>query len=469
MGAVTLFGLGLQGKSATATAQKRINVYYEIQKDGDKNTLVIYGSPGLTQFVDLGGSPVRGWIAVNNLLYVVQANQFREINNAGTVTNRGTITTSSGRVDMTHNGTQVLIVDGTAGYTYTIATTTLATIGDADFPNGATTCAFIDGYFAVEKANSGRFYISDSYDGTVWDALDFANAESSPDSLVRVFVDHGELHLFGEFTTEFWANSGASDFPLTPIKAATVEWGLAAKWSLAKLGTGMIFLGRSRLGQVQVVRMVGYQCEAIQDQEFDSIINGYSTVTDATAFSFLMGGHEFYQINFPSAGKSWRYDVSTMAWSEVSSSGGRHLAEMQVNFLGKPYVADYSNGKVYLLDATAYTDNGTAIIRTVQSRHFFKGVDRLIANKLELQFDAGNGLASGTGSDPQVMLQLSKDGGKTWGNEMWRSIGQIGQYKARAVWRRLGISRDTVFRVKFSDPVPFVLVLADVVADGLGT
>jgi hypothetical protein len=48
-----------------------------------------------------------------------------EINNAGTATARGTLSTTTGRVDMATDGDVILIVDGTKGYTYTIATTTL--------------------------------------------------------------------------------------------------------------------------------------------------------------------------------------------------------------------------------------------------------------------------------------------------------------------------------------------------------
>jgi hypothetical protein len=100
-----------------------------------------------------------------------------------------------------------------------------------------------DQYFIQDKVSSGRFYISALGDPTSWAALDFANAEANPDNLVRVMSDHSELLLFGEVTTEFWGNSGAADFPYVRLGSAVVEWGLAARESLAKFDSSLMFLG----------------------------------------------------------------------------------------------------------------------------------------------------------------------------------------------------------------------------------
>jgi hypothetical protein len=58
------------------------------------------------------------------------------------------------------------------------------------------------------------------------------------------------------------------------------------------------------------------------------------------------------------------------------------------------------------------------------------------------------------------MLQWSKDGGRTFGVEVWQPIGLMGQYLNRAVWRNLGIARDWVFRLRVTDPVKVVIANA---------
>jgi hypothetical protein len=123
------------------------------------------------------------------------------------------------------------------------------------------------------------------------------------------------------------------------------------------------------MGECQVVILNGYTPKPVGGQDFLNAINQYSTVSDATAFSYMLNGHPFYQINFPTAGASWLYDGQTGVWSELQSDTGRHRANIATLFLGKTYCTDYANGKIYKLDPTVYTDNGTAIPREIISRH----------------------------------------------------------------------------------------------------
>lgn len=460
-----LFGLGQQGKSATVTAQRHLNLYAEMQQEGEKAQFVFYGTPGTTLRGTFGDTPVRGWIAVGNLYYVVHRGTLYSVNNAFVTTSLGTLNTTTGRVDMTYNGALILIVDGTNGYTFTISGSSFAQIGSVNFPNGANTCAWLDGQFIVDSGTGNdSFYIS--ADGTTWDALDFAAAESNPDGLVRVFADNGEVVLLGEQTLEFWGNVGSQDFPFTPIKGSTQEFGLAARWSLSKYNSGLAGLFKNRNGQVQVMFLSGYVPKAISTQEIDSIINGYDTVSDATGYGYMLGGHPMYQINFPSAGASWLFDASTGLWSplEFGLDGERHRGEMHLDFLNKPLIADYENGNVYELAPDVYTDNGTAIASELIGRHVFRNNDRVTIDELYVDFETGSGLATGQGSDPQVMLQISKDNGHTWGSELWTTLGAIGQYLTRAVWRRLGIARDWTFKLRVTDPVKRVITFAAIKA-----
>ncbi|MER8124671.1 hypothetical protein ABS198_20540, partial [Acinetobacter baumannii] len=88
---------------------------------------------------------------------------------------------------------------------------------------------------------------------------------------------------------------------------------------LAKFDDSLAGLMKNRMGQVQVMAAVGHSLKKISTEELDSIINGYPSVADATAYSYMLGGHPMYQINFPAAGKSWLYDGSTGLWSPLES------------------------------------------------------------------------------------------------------------------------------------------------------
>jgi hypothetical protein len=62
--------------------------------------------------------------------------------------------------------------------------------------------------------------------------------------------------------------------------------------------------------------------------------------------------------------------------------------------------------------------------------------------------------------DPQVGLSWSDDSGATWANDVFRSLGRVGERFQRVSWERLGESRDRVWRIRFSDNAPFAIVNA---------
>lgn len=455
---VPLFGLGNVGKSVNVNAQERLNLYVEVQTDPEKNVVTMYCTPGLQTFVNLGAYPARGMYERGDFVYIVANNTFWRVANDGSTVNKGSLVTFEGRVDISDNGNQIIVVDGPNGYIFDILADTFTQITDVDFP-GADTVTFINGRFVVSKPGTAEFYLSGIYDGTSWDALEFATAESDPDLLVRVIAEAGQLVLFGSKTTEFWGDSGAADFPFARIGSAAIEWGLASRWSLVKFMDSLIFLRKNRLGQVQVCTMSGYNATPVSNPEMDFVFSQYEDVSNATGFSYMVSGHPFYEINFPTPGESWLYDGLSRSWSKLQSSGGRHRAEIQVNFQNRSYVSDYANGKIYLLDENTYTDDGAYITREFVSRHQSTGEWSHIS-QLWLEMEAGTGLNSGQGQNPQVMMQISKDGGHEYGAEVWREIGAMGKYRQRAVFNRLGRARDWLWRFRITDPVKVVFCAA---------
>jgi hypothetical protein len=455
---VPLFGLGVQGRSVNVNAQKRINLYCQLETDPEKNVVTMYPTPGLTSTVNFGSYPVRGFYTKGNYQYAVVNNTFYLIENDGSYVSKGTLNSYSGRCDISDNGSQIIIVDGTDGYIFTPATQAFAEITDADFP-GANTVTFMNGYFIVQKPSSGRFYISGLYDGTTWDALDFATAESDPDNLVRVIAINGQLGLFGEKTTEFWGDSGAQDFPFARIGSSAIEWGLAARWSLCKFQGGLAFLRRDLTEQFQICLLLGSTPVQISTPELETEISTYAAVEDATGFAYTKNGHPFYQLNFPTADKTWLYDGQSKSWSQLESDGGRHRAEMAVVYLNDTYVTDYENGKIYLLDEDSYTDDGVTIVREFISRHQSTG-EYSMFSQMWIEMEAGVGTESGQGENPQIMLSISRDGGHTYGAEIIREFGRLGEYSKRAVFNRLGRSRDWLYKFRVTDPVKTVFVAA---------
>lgn len=52
-----------------------------------------------------------------------------------------------------------------------------------------------------------------------------------------------------------------------------------------------------------------------------------------------------------------------------------------------------------------------------------------------------------------MMLRVSRDGGRTWGQERWTSLGAIGEYKKAVRFNRLGSGRVMVVELSVTDPI----------------
>ena len=457
---IPLFGTGFPAQSRTVTAQKRTNLFIVPEKDPDKSGFHLACTPGLTLFANVSTYPSRGAISVNGYIYTVHESKLYSINPLGGVTELGTINTGSGPVSFAWNGTVLVLVDGTDGWTFTPASSTLALISDGDFPASPQSVCFIAGRFVVNNAGTGQFYWSGTLTGTAWDPLDFATAESETDNLVAVASDHGSLVLLGDLTTEFWApnpSASSSADAFVRVGGSGIEWGCAAVQTVVKFDSGLIWLAKNQLGEARVVTLNGYTPQPLDDPDISYAINAQSDLSDATAFSYVIDGRSFYQLNVG--------DVSLLfdgiGWSYVSSgtSGGRHLANVRAALTERPYVFDYANGNCYLLDKSNLTDSEAAIVREVVSKHVLADFNPLTIWKLYVDCEVGR---IDSIADPQMMMQYSKDGGNTWGAELWTSMGKLGEYMTRCIWRTLGRARDFTFRLRVSDEVRLTITAAAV-------
>jgi len=444
-----------QSRSLPANGQNLVNLFVETETQGSKDQYTVYGTPGLLLFGTVGTGVIRGQHEMGGVLYVVSGTELYSVDSSGTGTLKGTIAGTS-RVSMADNGTQILIANGTAtGYTFTVAGG-LVTITDGDYPT-ADTVRFIDTYFvANNSASAGQFNISASNDGTNWDALDFATAEGSPDSLRAVEVDHRELWLMGSKTIEVWQNFGDPDFPFQRV--ALVEKGLHATHAYTRLDNSVFWLG----DDLVIHRADQYSPVRVSTHAIEEAIRKYSTTSDCFAYAYYDAGHAFVVFTFPTELKTWVYDIASGMWHErVSLSLGRHISNAHSFVYNKNIVGDYrENGKLYQLAMDTFSDNGTAIERTATTPVLSNDRKRMLWHSLELDFESGTGLITGQGSAPLVALEWSDDGGRSWSNQYFTSMGKIGQHETRAIFRRLGQSRQRNYRIKISDPVKVALYAA---------
>jgi len=474
-----ILGSSYVARSINAANARMVNLFPEIIPDGGKEPAFLNRAPGIELKVTVGDGPVRGIWNLNNILYVVSGNYFYKVDVNYTVTEIGPISDfinpiSVGPVSMADNGTQIFIACNGPSYIYDSNTDTLSPVmGEDEVGISAVTVAFLDGYFVFNEPNSQKIWVTSLYDGTIIDPLDFASAEGAPDGVVSVIADHRELWVFGTNSVEVWYNSGNSDFPLSRIQGAFNELGCAAAYSVAKADNGIFWLGKDARGQGIVYRANGYTGQRISTHAVEWQIQQYANMSDTIGYTYQQEGHAFYVLVFPSANTTWVYDMSTQSWHEraefVNGSFTRHRSNCQSFFNNDVVVGDYDNGNIYAFDLTDYSDNG-GIQKWLRSWRALPtgqtNLKRTAHHSLQLDLETGVGLISGQGSDPEVMLRWSDDGGHTWSNEHWVGIGKIGEYGHRAIWRRLGMTmklRDRVYEVSGTDPVKISIMGAELI------
>lgn len=499
-----ILGSSYVARSVNAADSRMVNLFPEIVAEGGKEAAFLQRAPGLKLQATVGTGPIRGLWVLGDYLYAVSGNDVYKIGANYSPVLIGTVSGSPSQVSMADNGAQLFIACDGPSYIYNSTTGVFAQITDADFP-GAVTVSYLDGYFVFNEPNSQRIWVTSLLDGTSVDPLDFASAEGAPDGVVGIIADHRELWVFGTNSIEVWYNSGNADFPFERIQGAFNELGCASPHCIAKLDNGLFWLGQDARGKGMVYRANGYAGARISTHAVEWQIQQYSDISDAIAYTYQQDGHSFYVLTFPSANTTWVYDASTQAWHERAgwSNGSftRHRSNCRAFFDQNVVVGDYENGNLYSLDLTNYSDNDATQKWLRSWRALPQGqnnLKRTAHHSLQLDCETGVGVDSGgyfslvlateeneailtesgddilideyiatTGQDPQVCLRWSDDGGHTWSNEHWTSMGKVGEYGKRVLWRRLGMTqklRDRVYEISGTDPVKVYIMGAELIA-----
>jgi hypothetical protein len=409
---------------------------------------------------------------VGNFSYKVEIdgvgtpNTFKWSNNGGTTWNNSTVSITGIEQDLNY-GIKIKF-NNTTGHNLG-ATWTFEAEGEGVLyvPQIAT---YLDTYGILPKPGTNVFFLTESDDFTVIKSLMYAEAETYPDDIVAVAVTRQELWLIGNQTAETWYNTGAADFPLQRREGMLLNYGCIAPYTVCNISNNyLIWLAGNRDGARCIVAVEGYTATRISTEALDEELLSYSKVDDAYAYSFEWKGHVFVYFNFPTQNKTWVWDLTTKSWHQRQSvydntlhTGktsdeimGMFRGSCYMNFNGKHLVGDAFNGKIYELSDSSYMEDGKYFPCERTCQHFsHPEFQRIFCYLLEIDIEAAEGLTTGQGNEPQFMLQISRDGGKTWGREVWISGGKVGQYQKRARWKRLGISsKSFTFRLRITDPI----------------
>lgn len=455
---IPLVGGTYQMESVSFDNQRCVNMYLVGSETGTSKSFAgLRPVAGYTEFVTIGGGAIRGGIESSNRAFFISGDEFYEVYSDGTSTDRGTLLTLSGQCQLAENPTQVMIVDGTYGYTFNKTTNTFAQITDVDFPTPSS-LTFQDGYFIVSEADSSKFYISSLNDGDTWATLDFTTVEASPDDLVAVRSNRSNLWCFGTKVTEVFQNTGNANFPFQRLSGAFIQTGCAAADTIVNIDNSLFWVGADENGEHIVWRTNGYNAQRISTQAIERKIADTTNISQSYGWSYHERGHAFYVLQIKGLMTTLVFDLSTGQWHERiyrdpdDGSEQQYRGSCHIFAFNKHLIGDRLSGKVYEQNLNYHDFDGEPRI-CKRITPWVSEEKRMIPHaRIELDCEVGQGLNSGQGSDPIMMMRYSDDGYR-WSSELQRGLGKLGEYKTRVIWNKLGRSRSRIYEFSYSDPI----------------
>ncbi len=459
---VPFLGPTAPARSMEVNDQLTLNLTTVVSGGGGKQGVTLEPVPGLVRHADgVGNGPCRtpqmyNWphpVDGSIELYGVFGSQLVRIFANGSTSVIGTLLTTAGTCRIARGRTHLMVVDGTAGYTYD--GTTFAQIADADFPDAGSTpaaspthVAYIDGFFAINDANSDAYYLSALEDPTSWNALDFDNAAVAPDRALAVIATESTLWVLGDETCEAYYNSGNAAFPFEINLSATQQVGIAAGQAVASLDGVIRFLATTPQGGLFIWEINGLQGRKISTDEIENALS-IRDISNAYAFAYTQGGRGFWVLQTAPDEPTLVFNVQAQAWETRDLLGGEAYRLAGHGIIGQTnYAGSRLANVVYRLDLDSYQDDGGELLRLRRTQIHHQN-DHLI-DWWEIVVDGEKGSTTDPTADPIVRLRYSDDGGNVWSDYLEEPLGRAGEREARAVFRNLGSSRRRIYEVSYT-------------------
>jgi hypothetical protein len=438
-----LVGGAYKGRSSNASSEEAINLFIE-KNASDQSEGALVNVPGCILFCQLPVSEVRGMHFFNGKVYAVAGSNLYRVDTAGNYTDLGSIGTSSGPVAMADNAEQIAIADGGSLKLFTLSTGVISNTGSEP----TRSVDYVDGYFVFTITGTQKYFWMSTFQASTLavDPLEFDFVDGGSDDLIAVLHWRRQAFLIGTETAQLYYNSGGTS-PFAKYQGGFSHVGAVAPHTVQRLGNGIVFLSRNEQGQAVPMMSTGDTAQPLT-LDYPQVayqMGQYTNIEDAFAYVYQYESHDFYVLTFPAANATWVFDLTSKHWHKRAhiinaTFPNRERYNCHTYAFEKHLVGDYKDGKIYELNSDYYTMNGTIIPNqrdTVGQKE--KDEDRVRCRSLQLTGEEG---VSGT-----VILQYSKDGGHTWSYELETSFGEIGKYKHRAIWRKLGHGRDWVVRI----------------------
>ena len=451
-----------QHVSVPLSSKALVNMFAEQQPADARNVVALLPTPGLSTFVTIGSGPIH---AINDdlpgVVFVVSGTHFYSLNPTTlAVTDLGDIGTPSGGFtpdqrlySIAVGPTAAVVCSPPNAYVSAGPGAAVAQIVTGWPSYGASSVAFLDGYFAFTGQTAPSFFfITRLEDPTLIDPLDFAALDAFPNAMLKVMSLGSDLWFGGGSGWEIWYDAGNADFPFRRRSNGVIQRTLGTATSVAK-GDESIFWWSA---DNRIYRTSGYQEQRISTHAIEGSLS--AGITSAYVYNQL--GHIHYVLNL--GDRSLVYDTVTKVWHNAASAAdgsGAWRGKCCTANTGFPLIGDAAAGRLLHADPYLSTDLGVEPLRQVVLPPLWGGTKRGFCARLEVEMEVGT-----VHSPPSVVLDWSNDGGQTWtGGPRTMLVGASSNYRTRVYTTRLGSFRQRVFRLTAQHAMSIYGLDADIV------
>ncbi len=311
-----------------------------------------------------------------------------------------------------------------------------------------------------QDVDSGTYCFLDDY-GT----QKYFNGSTSSDKCVALSSVGPLLTMFGPSSIEFWQKGNAESYQSWQRTSYTInkEQGLEAPFSLASVNHKQFCIGTGKANAKCVLKIDGTTVSKISPLWLDKILS-VNDVKELKGWTYSKNNHSFYLFSIKN--ECYAYDIDTNEW-HIRSSRNFYTGK-QKNYMplyavwwnNKIITGSSENGHLFELDENYYYEdfdntNRLPILRMRQTPVITTNYKPFII--YELSAECNTGAKEDYGKPAKALLQVSRDGGYTYGNVIEASCGRRGQYQTRLRWLNLGMNRECVLRISYSEPTDFVI------------
>ena len=332
-------------------------------------------------------------------------------------------------------------------------------------------------YEEVNVWDGNIFYDSDG-------ALQYKNAESSSDSIVCLKAVGDVLTVYGRCSIEFWTRSDSEGMTWVRTNyTANSSLGVKNARTVGVFNNVQGFLGCGNRNGFGVYMINSTEISKISPTWLDELLFE-STLYNVFAYGYSYSNHSYYVIHFKDKNdreRSFAYDLISGDWHErtsIDSTTGKtettHYVYPIFNREGKLILGGYRTKRyASLFEARKdywYEDLNstvkTSFIRGRQTPLIIDSERNFLINALSIEGNFGN--CDDRTITPECMLEISRDGGYTYGSTVVRKLPLTGEYKKRVAWNNLGMVRNCVIKFTTSSPIDLTLSNASLTVVNLG-